>query len=135
MLLLILLLPLFWILESIRKVRTCNGLNKYRVFYSNQGVYISMVDLHNFLSCNNFLANKDEYDENDLQAPLYRTVEINNVPVRLKWCNSCHFYRPPRCSHCSICNCCVEVSFRLTCHSQYKFLYYNSSEFELNSKL
>ncbi|OAY76257.1 putative protein S-acyltransferase 7 [Ananas comosus] len=43
-----------------------------------------------------------------LRLPRMRDVTVNGITVKIKYCDTCMLYRPPRCSHCSICNNCVE---------------------------
>ncbi|KAJ1971856.1 Eukaryotic peptide chain release factor GTP-binding subunit [Dimargaris xerosporica] len=40
--------------------------------------------------------------------PSTKQIQIHGIPVRLKFCDTCCIYRPPRASHCRQCNVCVE---------------------------
>ncbi|KAL6960345.1 protein S-acyltransferase [Sarracenia purpurea var. burkii] len=43
-----------------------------------------------------------------LQLPRTKEIIVDGLPVKIKYCDTCMLYRPPRCSHCSICDNCVE---------------------------
>ncbi|CAI9113141.1 OLC1v1013687C1 [Oldenlandia corymbosa var. corymbosa] len=50
----------------------------------------------------------DSGQSTQLRLPRVKDIVVNGITVKVKYCDTCMLYRPPRCSHCSICNNCVE---------------------------
>ncbi|CAD5321011.1 unnamed protein product [Arabidopsis thaliana] len=42
------------------------------------------------------------------KIPRTKDILVNGYTVKVKFCDTCLLYRPPRASHCSICNNCVQ---------------------------
>ncbi|KAG8190146.1 hypothetical protein JTE90_026713 [Oedothorax gibbosus] len=54
-------------------------------------------------------AKPEEIKSDNSITPTFIEIEIRGLRVRLKWCVSCQFYRPPRCVHCGVCDNCIET--------------------------
>ena len=65
-----------------------------------------------------------------MKLPRIKDVQVNGHTVKVKFCETCLLYRPPRASHCSICNNCVQkfdhhCPWVGQCIGLVSYLYYN----------
>ncbi|UJR21315.1 hypothetical protein I4U23_024406 [Adineta vaga] len=51
----------------------------------------------------------DDDDDDDAYEPQSRLIYINEGSIQMKYCRTCKLFRPPRCSHCSICERCIDT--------------------------
>jgi hypothetical protein len=72
-------------------------------FYAQYSLWISILILSFSLSEVPNSANSPTYRP----PPRTKDILVRGQPVRLKYCYTCKIFRPPRASHCSLCDNCV----------------------------
>lgn len=82
-------------------------------FFGALAIFLCMIAcLHRTAFCDPGIVPRQEADPVDPEnpaasPPIWKEVNIQGRLVKLKYCRTCHLYRPPRSSHCAVCDNCV----------------------------
>ena len=100
--------------------------NLFRTSFSDPGIIpratmAEAQDVERQMEAQNGGANGGANGSAYRPPPRTKEVMVKNISIKLKYCFTCKIFRPPRASHCSICDNCVE---RFVCFLVYfRFLF------------
>lgn len=87
--------------------------NLFRTSFSDPGIIpratkAEAQDIERQMEAQNGGANGGANGSAYRPPPRTKEVMVKNISIKLKYCFTCKIFRPPRASHCSICDNCVE---------------------------
>ena len=87
--------------------------NLFRTSFSDPGIipratHQEAQDIERQMEAQNGGANGGANGSAYRPPPRTKEVMVKNISIKLKYCFTCKIFRPPRASHCSICDNCVE---------------------------
>ena len=87
--------------------------NLFRTSFSDPGIIpratkAEAQDIERQMDAQNGGANGGANGSAYRPPPRTKEVMVKNISIKLKYCFTCKIFRPPRASHCSICDNCVE---------------------------
>uniref|UniRef100_A0A7S1AFM5 Palmitoyltransferase n=1 Tax=Noctiluca scintillans TaxID=2966 RepID=A0A7S1AFM5_NOCSC len=97
------------------------GQRRVGIVFAFLGALLQLTSLLSLLvtafSDPGIIPRQKEYDETyeprtetyrSRPPPRYFDLLLRGHPHKLKYCTTCNIYRPPRCTHCSVCENCIE---------------------------